>query len=229
VDAGDPPVAAAQRRVDVIRAAAVNCYLVAAGDGFVLIDTGKPENRGEIADRIAAAGCPPAVLKLIVLTHGDYDHAGNAVFLRAKHGARIAMHRNDAPRVEQGDWSLGMKPRPDKFPLLYRTVARFIKPGPFDTFTPDLCVEDGQELATFGLAATVLHLPGHTRGSIGVLTSTGELFCGDLMDSMMGRPSLEFFIDDMPAAQASLARLRDLQISTVYPGHGKPFRLEEVR
>ena len=217
------------RRVHAIGVAGVNCYLLAAGDGFVLIDTGKPENRDQIAARIATAGCPPAALQLIVLTHGDYDHAGNAAFLRDLHGSRIAMQRDDAPRVEQGDWSLGMKPKPDRFPLLYRTMARFIKPGAFDTFTPDLCVEDGQDLAAFGLAATVLRLPGHTRGSIGVLTSTGELFCGDLLDSMMGRPSLQFFIDDLPAARTSLARLRGLQVSTVYPGHGKPFGLEQVR
>ena len=45
----------------------------------------------------------------------------------------------------------------------------------------------------------------------------------------MGRPSLEFFIDDMAAAEASLARLRSLDVGTVYPGHGKPFRLERVK
>ena len=47
------------------------------------------------------------------------------------------------------------------------------------------------------------------------------------MDSM-GKPSLEFFIDDMTAAEASLERLRGLGVGTVYPGHGKPFRLERV-
>ena len=90
-------------------------------------------------------------------------------------------------------------------------------------------MDDGQALNDFGLDATVLHLPGHTRGSIGILTADGDLFCGDLMDSMMGKPSLEFFIDDMAAAQASLARLRHLKIGTVYPGHGKPFGLDEVK
>lgn len=217
------------QRLHAIGLAGVNCYLLAAGDGFVLIDTGKPESRAAIDERLSAAGCVVGALRLIVLTHGDYDHAGNAAHLGAKHGALVAMHHADAARVEQGDWSSGMKPRPDKFPLLYRTMSRFIRPGAFDTFTPDLCLDDGQDLAEFDLAATVLHLPGHTRGSIGVLTSTGELFCGDLMDSMMGRPSLEFFIDDMPAAQASLAKLRELRVVTVYPGHGKPFRLEQVR
>jgi len=47
------------------------------------------------------------------------------------------------------------------------------------------------------------------------------------MDSM-GRPSLEFFIDDMVAARASLKRLRNLGTDWIYPGHGKPFRLNQV-
>jgi hydroxyacylglutathione hydrolase len=216
-------------KIETICLASVNSYLVAADGGFALIDTSKPEKRTDLDARLSSAGCKPGDLKLIVLTHGDYDHAGNAAFLREKHGAKIAMHKDDSGRVEQGDWTLGMKPKPDKFPLLFRMVSLVIRPGPFDTFAPDVFLDDGQALHAFGLDATVLHLPGHTRGSIGILTADGDLFCGDLMDSMMGKPSLEFFIDDMAAAQASLARLRHLKIGTVYPGHGKPFGLDEVK
>lgn len=121
-----------------------------------------------------------------------------------------------------------MKPKPDKFGLPYRVVSRFIRPGAFDTFEPDVYVEDGQGLTDYGLGATVLHLPGHTRGSIGVLTAGADLFCGDLLDSM-GKPGLQFFIDDVAAAQASLERLRGLDVRTVYPGHGKPFPPRRVR
>jgi hydroxyacylglutathione hydrolase len=208
--------------------AGVNAYLVAARDGFVLVDTGKPESRAELIARLERAGCRHGDLRLIVLTHGDYDHAGNAACLREKYDAEVAMHAGDAGRVESADWSLGMKPRPDRFPLLFRAVAAVVRPGPFDVFTPDVLVEDGDSLGSAGLDATVVHLPGHTRGSIGVLTAWGELFCGDLMDSMLGRPSLEFFIDDMAAAEASLARLRGLGVGRVYPGHGKPFMLEHT-
>jgi hydroxyacylglutathione hydrolase len=215
--------------IETICLASVNSYLVAAKGGFVLIDTSKPEKRRDLDARLHEAGCAPGDLRLIVLTHGDYDHAGNAAHLRDAYGVGIAMHRDDAQRVQRGDWGLNMKPKPDKFPLRFRLVARFIRPGPFDTFTPDVLVEDGQGLSDFGLDATILHLPGHTRGSIGILTAAGELFCGDLMDSMMGRPSLEFFIDDMAAAEASLARLQTLGVRMVYPGHGKPFRLQDVR
>ena len=45
-----------------------------------------------ILDKLAGAGCQPGQLKLIVLTHGDVDHAGNAAYLREKYGAPIASH-----------------------------------------------------------------------------------------------------------------------------------------
>jgi glyoxylase-like metal-dependent hydrolase (beta-lactamase superfamily II) len=211
-----------------ITLASVNCYLVTDGAGFVLVDSGKPEKRAELEAVLTRAGCVPGTLNVVVLTHGDYDHAGNAAYLREKYRTKIAIHRDDAGRVDRGDWSLNMKPKPDKFGLVFRMVSLLIKPGPFDTFAPDVFLEDGQALSGYGLDATVLHLPGHTKGSIGVLTGGGDLFCGDLLDSMMGKPSFEFFIDDMAAARASLQRLRTLNVSLVYPGHGKPFRLDRV-
>jgi len=209
--------------------AGVNSYLLPVHGGFVLIDTGKPEQRSRLESRLRAAGCAPGDLRLIVLTHGDYDHAGNAAYVRGFHDAPVAMHGADAPRVEAGDWSLGMKPKPDKFPLLFRTMSLFVRPGAFETFTPDVLLEDGQRLGPWGLDAQVLHLPGHTAGSIGILTAGGDLFCGDLLDSMLGRPGLEFFIDDLPAARASLARLQQLDVREVHPGHGKSFKLAQMK
>jgi len=217
------------RPIETICLASVNSYLLRARGGFVVIDTGKPEKRAALEARLRGAGCVPGNLRLIVLTHADYDHAGNAAYLREVFGAPIAMHAADVPRVESGDWRLCLKPKPDRFGLLFRTMAVLIRPGAFEVFTPDALLVDEQDLGPRGLDAKILHLPGHTPGSIGVLTEDGDLFCGDLLDSMMGRPSLEFFIDDMAAAEASLARLRLLGVGAVHPGHGKPFKLEQVK
>ena len=49
----------------------VSCYLVRAGTGFVLIDTGLATRRAELRRALEAAGCRPGDLRLIVLTHGD--------------------------------------------------------------------------------------------------------------------------------------------------------------
>ncbi len=219
-----------EQKIRTIGLSGVNCYLVEveAGARYALIDTGLPNRRADLDRALESAGCKVRGLKLILLTHGDYDHAGNAAYLRARHGAVITMHEADAGRVERGDWGFGLKPRPDRFAMPFRLVSLFVRPGSFETFRPDVCLEDGQDLSAFGLRARILHLPGHTRGSIGVLTEDGDLFCGDLLDSIRGKPELQFFIDDLPAASASLERLRSLSVGTVYPGHGKPFPMAAV-
>jgi len=53
--------------------------------------------------------------------------------------------------------------------------------GKFECFQPDLVMEDEQELADYGFAAKVLHTPGHTKGSIAILTDDGKLFVGDTL------------------------------------------------
>jgi len=188
--------------------------------------------RPTLLSELRASAIRPGELTGVLLTHRHSDHAGNAAYLRDTYGAEIGMHRDDSERVERADWRLGMKPKPDRFALIFRLLSplalRVINSSGFDTFKPGVYLEDGQSLSPYGLDAVVLHLGGHTRGSIGILTAEGDLFCGDLM-SNMGRPNLHFLIDDMAAARASLERLKGLGVGTVYPGHGKPFRLERLR
>jgi hydroxyacylglutathione hydrolase len=69
-------------------------------------------------------------------------------------------------------------------------------------------------------------LPGHSNGSIGILTAGGDLFCGDLLIHM-DKPVLNAIIDDAAAANASVERLKSLEIDTVYPVHGKLFPMEQ--
>jgi hydroxyacylglutathione hydrolase len=211
--------------IQTITYGSVNCYLVKTGTHSILIDTGLPNKRPELEKELIKAGCQAGNLKLIILTHGDYDHAGNASYFRDRYSAKIAIHIEDSERVEQGNWKLGFKPKPDKFPLMYRIISSFIKPGKFDTFKPDIYVEDGQSLLEYGCGAQVVCLPGHTRGSIGILTEDGELFCGDLMDNMR-KPNLQFFIDDMKSAISSIEKIKKLNVKNVYPGHGKPFLMK---
>ncbi|TFH07428.1 MAG: MBL fold metallo-hydrolase [Candidatus Atribacteria bacterium] len=60
----------------------VNAYLVRTGDEFILIDTGFRSNRKALDAALIGAGCGVGDLKLIVITHGDANHAGNTAFLR---------------------------------------------------------------------------------------------------------------------------------------------------
>ncbi len=85
------------------RLGSVNCYLIDTGAGYILIDTGCANQRANLRNELVSAGCRPGDLRLIVLTHGDFDHTGNAAYLRDEFGARIAMHRGDAGMAERGD------------------------------------------------------------------------------------------------------------------------------
>jgi len=78
------------QEIKTINLGGVNCFLVKTGDGHVLIDTGLPTKRTDIEKELESAGCKPGNLKLIVLTHGDFDHTGNVAYLRKKFGTKIA-------------------------------------------------------------------------------------------------------------------------------------------
>jgi hydroxyacylglutathione hydrolase len=102
-------------------------------------------------------------------------------------------------------------------PILFRF-------GKSERFKPDAYIEDGEDLSEDGFDARVVHIPGHSKGSIGILTSSGDLFCGDLLENIH-KPKLNSIMDDLTTANTSVEKLSQLGIRTVYPGHGKPFTM----
>lgn len=200
----------------------VNCYLIKTAAGYLLIDSGGSNQRAALERALDLAGCKPGALKLILLTHGDFDHTGNAAYLRQKFGAAIALQEGDAGMAEHGDMFWNRK-RPNA--LVRKLASLLFAFGEDSRFTPDRSLEDGDDLSGYGLDARVLSLPGHSLGSTGVLTAGGDLFCGDLLDNTR-RPALNSLIDDPQVARASLEKLKKLPVGTVYPGHGDPFSME---
>ena len=201
------------------RMGSVNCYLLQGDSGYLLIDCGASQGRKLLLQELERFGCQPGELKLVVLTHGDFDHSGNAAYLRQAYGAKLAMHRDDAGMGKQGDMFVNRK-QPNV--LIRNLIPFFTGFGKAERFAPDILLEDGDDLSPYWFDARILSIPGHSKGSLGILTATGDLFCGDLLTNT-DKPSLNSLIDDPVAAQASLHRLRSMGVKTVYPGHGSPF------
>jgi hydroxyacylglutathione hydrolase len=203
----------------------VNCYLVKTDGGDFLIDTGMTNARKQLASAIEHFCAQSGDLKLILLTHGDFDHTGNARYLREKFKSRIAMHAGDAGMLKNGDmfWNRKFNNR-----LLKKLMPLFIRFGEEDQCSPDLLLEDGASLQEYGLDAQVLNTPGHSSGSICILTSAHDLFCGDLFTNSTGKPSLNSMMYDKPAGNGSYDRLKALEIKMVYPGHGASFRWDAL-
>jgi hydroxyacylglutathione hydrolase len=203
----------------------VNCYLIKAEAGYLLIDTGSSNRRAALEQVLINAGCQPGNLKLIALTHGDFDHTGNAAYLRQTFNAPLAMHPDDFGMIERGDMFASRDHANPIFKAIAPVMFRF---GKANRVTPDLKLTEGCDLGVYGLNAQVILLRGHSRGSIGLLTSDGDLFVGDLLENTK-QPALNSIMDDRSAAQASLEKLKRLNVKTVYPGHGRPFSLDQAK
>jgi hydroxyacylglutathione hydrolase len=218
------------RRVDMpyeirtIRTGIANCYLLKTDTGFVLIDTGISLQRGVLKRALKDAGCRPGDLKLVMITHADFDHAGNGVWLRKKYGTPIAIHREEVEAVETGRM---LRNRKNQWKMSTRVIIYLAGLLIFRRFKPDVVVTDGDDLSRYGLDGRVVHIPGHSRGSIGVLTKDGDFFCGDLLVNN-GRPRKNSLCDDAGELNASVEKLKSLDVKTVYPGHGRPFKMEEL-
>jgi hydroxyacylglutathione hydrolase len=163
----------------------------------IAIDTATP-SVAWIADELAARDW---TLKLIVSTHGHWDHIGDNAAVAAQTGADIAGHLLDRERLT------------DPKPLW----------APFEIVPSIPAVElaEGGEIRFGEIRLAVLHTPGHTEGSVCLLDrDAGLLFSGDtLFAGGWGRVDLP---GGDPAEMAtSLARLSELEDAIeVFPGHG---------
>jgi hydroxyacylglutathione hydrolase len=203
----------------------VNAYLIDTPGGQLLIDTGSSYAQEKLGAELTNCGCTSNSLKLVILTHGDFDHIGNAAYLRKTYGIRIAMHADDLGMAERGEMFVNRKKPNIIIKVLMPIFAGF---GRNQRFTPDILLDDGYDFSEYGFNARVVCLPGHSKGSIGILTSEGELFCGDLFENMKA-PTLNSLMDDHASAKDSIEKLDGMEIRMVYPGHGQPFTLDMLK
>lgn len=186
-------------------------YLTVEDDGLMLIDTGVAHNAERIFEFIRRIGRTPGELRRIVLTHADIDHIGSVAELKARTFARVAIHRLDAP-VLTGE----QPPQKGGWPM--RVVYRILG---FQPASPDILLEHGDIIGRF----RVLHVPGHTPGSIALRRDDGVLFSGDALQAdAHGRlhpPALRLAYDARKAA-LSAENLQALGFTALLPGHGTP-------
>jgi glyoxylase-like metal-dependent hydrolase (beta-lactamase superfamily II) len=199
-------------KVDGLRAA--NVYLVAIDDGLLLVDTGMPGNAKRIVAFIESTGRQAADLRYIVLTHCDIDHIGSVARLKELTGAKVAIHQLDGP-------VLAGEERPQKGGPLMAVFGRLFR---VRHVVPDLLLKDGDVVG--GL--TIIHVPGHTAGSIVLWRQDGVVFSGDALlsdnDGQVRPPRPRLALDRVQAL-ASAERIKALPIKLLCTGHGAPVHM----
>jgi len=172
----------------------VNCFLVACPTtrAALVVDPGD-----EAARILAAIEAHQFKVTTIVNTHGHFDHIGGNQELVAATGAELLLHRDDLPLLQNARRHA-------------ETYGLSVKPSP----APD------RQLQVGSLTFKVLHVPGHSPGSI-CLQCEGHLFVGDvLFAGSVGRTDLPGGDHDalIEGIREKLLCLPDATL--VHTGHG---------
>ncbi|MFI1368063.1 MBL fold metallo-hydrolase [Streptomyces griseochromogenes] len=210
-------------RLHLLRFPVGQAYLWRDDEELTLIDAGAVGSGRTIADAITALGRAPGDVRRIVLTHFHEDHAGGAGEFAALSGAEVLAHRLDAPfvRVERP----GPPPRFEEWELpVHAEVSRRLPEGEPVVPASVTPVSDGEVLG-FGGGARVVHVPGHTDGSIAVLVpDEGVLFTGDTVAASPVDATVMPGVFNLDRRQLldSLDRLASLDAEVACFGHGDP-------
>ena len=224
----------------------VNVYAIEDEGGVALYDSGlgSPEAEAALAKGFSDAGWRFEDVTRIVVSHGHVDHYGAArtVLERAGRPVPVFAHPADIPKMSESGWRWR-----DRLP---HYVAFFLKLGvPADDIAamgaevsggfklarriPEVHpLAEGDVLRFRRLSAEVLHMPGHTPGMACLHDAEHRLlFAADhLLEKVSPNPIIELGPDGedgafrpLVAYLRSIARVRDLDLALVLPGHGPAF------
>jgi glyoxylase-like metal-dependent hydrolase (beta-lactamase superfamily II) len=211
-----------------------NIWHVRGSDRDLLIDTGL----GMASLKAAARHLFEKPLAAVA-THAHYDHVGGFHEFEER-----VVHDAEARKVAAGNAaSLYGAGKEDALLESIRAAGYEVPPElftavPSDGYDPrsyrvlpapaTRIVGEGDVIDTGDRHFEVLHLPGHSPGSIGLWEEgSGTLFSGDaiydgpLLDELPG--------SDIPAYVATMKRLRQLPVSVVHAGHDPSFGRARLR
>jgi glyoxylase-like metal-dependent hydrolase (beta-lactamase superfamily II) len=221
-DAGDGVTRLIERHIDLLLES--NVWHVRGRDRDLVIDTGNGVGALRPAIDALTAGRPV----ISVVTHGHFDHVGGLHEFEDRRG-----HADDADEVRK---PFAMRLHSADFPEgaveMYtyygypvpEVIVRALPSSDFDADAwsspgADLtaAVNDGDVIDLGDRTFEILHVPGHTPGSVALWEpATGLLFTGDML-----YVGAKLSFDDPVASAASLTRLRALPVRRVHAGHDR--------
>ena len=185
-----------------------NSFLIVSGNEAFAVDP-------SISETVILRELESRSLKLrgILLTHGHFDHIWKLKELREKTGVPVYVHELDAEMLTDSQ----------------KNAYSAFMYGDFSVGEADVLLRDADVLTLGDEQLTVIHTPGHTKGS--VCFDTGDsLITGDtLFAEGFGRYDL--YGGDLDALKTSLKMLCEMaerERKWLLAGHGEPSTLKSA-
>ncbi len=214
--------------IQTIRLGHVSAYLVTHKGAAMLVDTGIPGGCRTLKKAIAKAGVTPDNLRLIVLTHAHYDHAGCAAKLRHDYNAPLLCTATEATHLVAGTTPFphGLNPYARVITAAGRKILGNRRQ--FEPCSADVTIENTFRLENYGFAGILMPFPGHSAGSLAVIFDSGEVFIGDGAFNIFPSAVVPPLADSTSLLLESWNKLLSYDFHTVYPGHGRHFTREKL-
>ncbi len=188
-----------------------NCYLLIEGDICMVIDPA--DSADFILEKIQRQNLK---LTCLIATHGHFDHILCAGEIQLSYDVPLYIDKSDEFLVKR------LNATAQHF-LGYDPVAL---PPKKSTYFP----ENDQDIVIEPFSFRLLHVPGHTPGSVALYFPREEVvFTGDtLFKEAVGRTDLSYSNkEELKKSLLTLMKLPDETI--VYPGHGDLTTIGEER
>ena len=202
-----------------------NIYHLAGRDADLVVDFGC--GLSPLRPALPLTGKPVTGKPVIaVASHAHVDHVGGFHEFADRRGPAIEAY-HFATMDEPGTLQATLRAIPDALMRLpapdFDLVKWSLTPAPLTT-----ALGEGDVIDLGDRCFTVLHLPGHSPGSMGLLdAASGLFFSGDAIYD-------DTIVDDLPGSDiaaylATMDRLRRLDVSLALGGHGPPYGRTRLR
>jgi glyoxylase-like metal-dependent hydrolase (beta-lactamase superfamily II) len=204
-----------------------NVYLLKGTGGYILIDTGMKGTAKKLSQKLEELGSVPADIKMIVLTHTHYDHIEGLDEVRKLTGAPVVLHEGELKEIDL----LSFKRNESSFVfrLIVKVFGGLTPKEDQNDINPEIQLKGDMDLAEFGFDANIIHTPGHSPGSVCVVTSDGQCICGDTLFDIFPGTHYPIIVYNREVLADTFRKLEEYNPSVYYPGHGKPITREKFK
>ena len=214
-------------KIETLKLGGSNSYLLECRNGYILVDTGMKGAGKKLSEKLNEMELKPKAIKMILLTHSHYDHVQGLEEIKQLTHAPVAIHKDELAMF--GRESLMNNESSFIFRLIIKIFGGITPDTDEKAIKTDILITDDMDLDNYGVDAKIVHTPGHSPGSVCIVTGDGQCICGDTLFDMFPGTHYPIIVYNRIKLAETYRKLDSMNPAVYYPGHGKPITREKFK